>query len=248
MISHRSQLRKRHQGDRNGRGLIHPPHRRRGLCLHPHHKCRHYHPNTLVRTLAPLAMHRSWPWSSSNVILGPITKLAGLPLSTASNDTFSSFLSAFFGLSPPFPSPSFGIWHRQAARGVYPIFVLSPTLLQTLGPGIYTIISIPLPAPFHDFSSITNYPVSFHSSATTCFPHDFMPGISLRHYPLASSSCPHFETEPSEHLFPSACAYRCMRYMHLSHTRVCVRFEAPLDVPSCFHGFWSLLSGPPPVY
>ena len=161
---------------------------------------------------------------------------------------FSSFLSAFFGLSPPFPSPSFGIWHRQAARGVYPIFVLSPTLLQTLGPGIYTIISIPLPAPFHDFSSITNYPVSFHSSATTCFPHDFMPGISLRHYPLASSSCPHFETEPSEHLFPSACAYRCMRYKYLSHTRVCVRFEAPLDVPSCFHGFSSLLSGPPPVY
>lgn len=116
MISHRSQLRKRHQGDRNGRGLIHPPHHRRGLCLHPHHKCRHYHPNTLVRTLAPLAMHRSWPWSSSNVILGPITKLAGLPPSTASNDT-SWLLFLFICFLRPLTTVSLTVLRHLAPAG-----------------------------------------------------------------------------------------------------------------------------------
>jgi hypothetical protein len=88
VISHRPRLHKHHLA-RSGQELIHLPRPHLGL-LYPHlyHKCQRYRPSTPTCTFVPLVMRRSCPWRNSNTILNPITKRAGSPFSTASNDVF----------------------------------------------------------------------------------------------------------------------------------------------------------------
>jgi hypothetical protein len=156
VISHRPQphQHRRAQNVRE-RELIHLAPLHRGLYHLPHHKHHRCRPDTSICTFAPPVMLRSCPWRNSNIILSPITKRAGSPSNTASNDVFLTSFFSFLGLSPSFPSPAHLLpaphsrhllpgAHRPAS-GTYPIFPScmsqnssspsSPSILED--PGIY---------------------------------------------------------------------------------------------------------------
>lgn len=151
------QLRKPHLVQ-NGPELIQPPRRHRGLYLHPRHKYHRCRPGTLTCTFVLRVMRRSCPWRNSNIILSPITKRAGSPYNTASNDVvgFSSFFCYFLGLSPPFlsrsPVPGSQASALTAGRSLLggrfpPDFPSCMTIYLWLSSNLlileYTIISIP---------------------------------------------------------------------------------------------------------
>lgn len=96
VISRRPQLLRQHRPVQNGRGLIRRPPLHRGLCLLLHHRYHHSRQGTSICTFVLPAMRRSCPWRNSNIILSPITKRAGSPSNTASNDVFLPSLLFFF--------------------------------------------------------------------------------------------------------------------------------------------------------
>ena len=143
MISHRLQVRE-HLAQ-SGQGPIPLPLRRRGLYPLLLHKCRCYRAGTFVCTFVPPATRRSCPWRNSNIILSPITKRAGSPSSTASNDVVLTCVPFFhFGLPPTFHSAS------ARSRPSAPFAGRPPPTITSRTPSLplqrildYTIISIP---------------------------------------------------------------------------------------------------------